>query len=310
MTNTPVLQKKPQKRKRKRAAQILRTVRLTLLFIWALLFAALFLAPTVLTLADSFMSGTELTSTYGAVLGSVDGNYISEQVHLKFLPDMVSFNQYFTVLFQSPQYLMKFWNSVILVLPIVLGQIVVATMAAYGFMRCRSKSRDLIFFFYVILMLMPYQVSLVPNYLIANWLGIAGTRAAVILPGIFTPLAVFILTKSMRRIPPGALEAARLDGASEFQIFTKICLPLTRGALYSVAILVFIDNWNMVEQVLILLPDAEQQPLSVFLSQINTGEVGVAFAVATIYMIPPILMFLHGEEYLVDGITYAGGVKG
>ena len=72
----------------------------------------------------------------------------------------------------------------------------------------------------------------------------------------------------------------------------------------------FIDYWNMVEQPLILLPDASQQPLSVYLSQINAGEIGIAFAAAVVYMVPGLLMFLHGEAYLVEGITYAGSVKG
>ena len=80
--------------------------------------------------------------------------------------------------------------------------------------------------------------------------------------------------------------------------------------MLSVGLLVFIDYWNMVEQPLILLNNEEQYPLSVFLSQINKGDVGLAFAVAVVYMIPALLMFLYGEEYLVEGITYSGGVKG
>lgn len=87
-------------------------------------------------------------------------------------------------------------------------------------------------------------------------------------------------------------------------------MPLCKGAICSAAILVFIDYWNMVEQPLILLTDAETHPLSVFLSKINKGEIGLAFAVATIYMVPSLLIFLYGEEYLVDGITYQGGIKG
>ena len=105
-------------------------------------------------------------------------------------------------------------------------------------------------------------------------------------------------------------EAAQIDGAGEWQIYRLICMPLCKGALCSAAILVFIDYWNMVEQPLILLSDAEMHPLSVFLSKINSGEIGLAFAVATIYMVPSLLVFLYGEEYLVDGITYQGGVKG
>ena len=159
-------------------------------------------------------------------------------------------------------------------------------------------------------MLMPYQVTLVPNYLVSDWLGLLDTRWAIILPGIFSPFAVFILTKFMRRIPVSQIEAAKLDGSSEWQIFTRIYLPQCRSALYSIAILVFIDYWNMVEQPLILLENAELQPLSVYLSPINAGEIGLAFAVATIYMIPSLLLFLHGEEYLVEGIAQSGSVKG
>ena len=106
------------------------------------------------------------------------------------------------------------------------------------------------------------------------------------------------------------IEAAKLDGAGEFQIFRYIALPLCKSVIYSVAILVFIDYWNMVEQPLILLDDTNMHPLSVFLSKINSEEIGLAFAVATIYMIPTLLMFLYGEDYLVEGITYSGGLKG
>ena len=296
----------------KKTRKFFRRLRLTLLFIWLLAFAFLFLMPTLLTLTNSFMSETELTSNYGVIFGNVSGgsSYMSKEVNLKFIPDIVSFKQYITVLFQSPEYLLKFWNSVILTLPIVLGQMAVASFAAYGFYLSRSRVKSVIFFSYVILMLMPYQVTLVPNFLVSSSLGILGTRLAIILPGIFTPLSVFILTKSMRRIPAAVIESARLDGAGELKIFLKVCLPMCSSALYSVAILTFIDNWNMVEQVLILLDNVEKQPLSVFLSSINTGEVGIAFASATVYMIPPVLLFLHGEENLVEGIAYSGSVKG
>jgi len=136
------------------------------------------------------------------------------------------------------------------------------------------------------------------------------TRWAIILPGAFAPFSVFLLTKFMRRIPKSLIEAAKLDGSSEWQIFKNICLPQCRSALYSIAILVFIDYWNMVEQPIILLPNAELQPLSVYLSTINAGEIGIAFATAVIYLIPGLLIFLHGEEYLVEGIAHSGSVKG
>ena len=282
----------------------------TVMFLLCAMFAVMFLLPTVLTITNSFMSEAEIQSNYGMVFSTTSGGYVSKTVNLKFIPDKVTLSQYVTGLIKSPEYLIKFWNSVILVVPIVVFQVCVACVAAYSFTRWRGKIRSGIFFFYVILMLMPYQVTLVPNYLVSDWLGILNTRWSIILPGIFAPFSVFLLTKFMRRIPYELIEAARVDGAGEWQIFTKICLPQCRSAIYSITMLVFIDYWNMVEQPLILLQDADQQPLSVFLSQINAGEIGLAFAMATVYMVPSLLLFLYGEEYLVEGIAYSGSVKG
>ena len=282
------------------------------LTVLAAVLALMFVMPTLLTITNSFMTQSEITANYGQVFQNATNgtSYIKDTINLKFIPDKVSFSQYFTVLLKSPDFLYKFWNSVILVVPIVLAQLLVASIAAYGFTRWRGKVRDSIFFFYVILMLMPYQVTLVPNYLVSDWLGILDTRWAIILPGAFAPFSVFLLTKFMRRIPASLIEAAKLDGAGEWRIFWNICLPQCRSALYSIAILVFIDYWNMVEQPLILLPSADMQPLSVYLSTINAGEIGIAFAAAVVYMIPGLLLFLHGEAYLVEGIAYSGSVKG
>ncbi len=286
---------------------------LGMLTVFLIVFTGIFIIPIVFTICNSFMGKAEITSNYGMIFSvSKTGakQFISETVNLKFIPDMVSFSQYITVLLKSPDYLIKFWNSVILVAPIVVFQLAVACLASYGFTRYRGRVREIIFFSYIILMLMPYQVTLVPNFLVAGWLNILDTRWAIWLPGVFSPYAVFLLTKYMRRIPSSMFEAAKIDGAGEWQIFGKICLPLCKGALSSVAILVFIDYWNMVEQPLILLSDEQMHPLSVFLSKINSGEIGLAFAVATIYMVPTLLVFLYGEEYLVEGIAYQGGIKG
>jgi multiple sugar transport system permease protein len=281
------------------------------MFILCAVFAVAFLLPTVLTITNSFMTESEITANYGPVF-STDRtqSYQSGFVNLKLIPDKVSFAQYINGLIRSPDYLIKFWNSVILVVPIVIFQVAIASVAAYAFTRWRGKWRAFIFFFYVILMLMPYQVTLVPNFLVSKWLGIINTRWAIVLPGIFAPFSVFLLTKYMRRIPYSLIEAAKMEGAGEWYIFTRICMPQCRAATYSIAILVFIDYWNMVEQPLILLNDPDKQPLSIFLSQINKGEIGLAFAMATIYMIPSLLLFLHGEEYLVEGIANSGSVKG
>ncbi len=275
--------------------------------------ALMFLMPTVLTIANSFMTSSEISANYGAMLSNMTEDnkvFISENVNLKFLPDSVTFSQYKSVLLKSPDYLLKFWNSVVLTVPITLFQVLLAILTSYGFSRYPNKFKSIIFFAYIILMIMPYQVTLVPNFLVADKFGILNTRWAIILPGIFSPFSVFLLTKVMRRIPVSYIEAAKLDGASELQILSKIYVPLCKGAIVSITMLVFIDYWNMVEQPLVLLKDADMHPLSVFLSQINTGDIGLAFAVGVVYMIPTILMFLYGEDHLIEGIMFSGGIKG
>ncbi|MBR4361730.1 MAG: carbohydrate ABC transporter permease [Ruminococcus sp.] len=305
-----------------------------IIMVFAGIAAILFLMPTVLTIANSFMTSNEITANYGAMIGNMTDDkktFISENVNLKFIPDKVTFDQYAGVLLKSPDYLLKFWNSVILTVPITVFQVLLAILTAYGFSRYPNKFKSIIFFAYIILLIMPYQVTLVPNFLVADFIkdnaasivsaapdmiadkvnkSISNMRWAVILPGIFSPFSIFLLTKVMKRIPVSYVEAAKLDGASELQILARIHVPLCKGAIVSIAMLVFIDYWNMVEQPLVLMKDADLHPLSVFLSQINAGDIGLAFAVGTVYMIPTILMFLYGEDYLIEGITYSGGIKG
>ena len=297
----------------KKSTRIYTFIKKLVIVIACLICMLFFLLPTVLTFTNSFMSSTEIRANYGKIFATTENGgkaYIGETVKLKLIPDMVSFDQYNTVLFKSPDYLFKFWNSLFYALPIAILQVFIAMGASYAFARLEGKWKDVLFFIYIIICLMPYQVTLVPNYLVMDWMDLINTRWAIWLPGIMSPFAVYLLTKSMKRIPKALFEAARVDGANEWTIFTKVAFPLCKGTAFSVGILIFIDYWNMVEQPLILLQEDKLQPLSVFLSKINSGEIGLAFAVAVIYMVPCILVFLYGEDYLVEGITTQGGVKG
>ncbi|MDD2534079.1 MAG: carbohydrate ABC transporter permease [Eubacteriales bacterium] len=281
-----------------------------------LILALIFVFPIVMTILNSFMSSDEIVANYGmlfdkntdpwAMPTAPELPWISPSAHFKLIPDLVSVQQYVEILFKSTDYLIKFWNSVFLVLPIVAGQIFIGALAAYGFTRFRGRIAQLIFFSYIILMLMPFQVTLVPNYLVAEWFGLLDNPLSIILPGVFSTFSVFLLTKYMRRIPRDYLEVAQLDGAGHWAIFTQIMLPMCKTALYSLAVLVFIDYWNMVEQPIIFLSDPLKHPLSVFLVKVNEGDIGLAFAASTLYMIPALLMFFHGEQYLVEGITHSG----
>jgi len=279
---------------------------LTLTVLVAIL-ALTFMLPLLLTVTNSFMGENEIENNYGSIMTNL---IESEDNHtyagLKFIPDSVTIKQYYRVLVKQSSYLFMFWNSVFIVVPILLGQLLVAAMAAYAFSMLDFKFKDSLFFIYIITMLMPFQVTLVPNYIVADRLGMINTFGAIIFPGIFGTFGVFLLRQFMTAIPKDVIEAAMVDGAGHFTIFFKMVLPMSKNAIAALSILIFMDNWNMVEQPLIFLEDTAKQPLSLFLSRINLEEMGVAFAASVIYMIPMLLVFLYAENYFIEGIQHSG----
>ncbi|MEW9122079.1 MAG: carbohydrate ABC transporter permease [Thermotaleaceae bacterium] len=273
----------------------------------------IFLFPLIFTITNSFMSEQEIETSYSMVSSNTSGQqesaFSSEYANIKLIPELVTIKQYYTALIKRTQFLVKFWNSAIIVVPIILGQILVSSMAAYAFAKLDFIFRDKLFFAYIIIMMMPFQVTLVPNYIMASRLGLVGSYSSIILPGIFGTFGVFLMRQFMTYIPDAYIESAKVDGAGQFRIFFTIMLPMAKTALAALSILVFIDNWNMVEQPLIFLQDVNMHPLSIYLSNINKGEMGIAFAASTIYMLPMLLIFLYGENYLVQGIQLSG-IKG
>jgi multiple sugar transport system permease protein len=259
------------------------------------------------------MKEGEIRDNYKAVMQDTREDtrrpYGHSPVNLKLIPDEVVIKQYYTVLLKRTKFLLMFWNSLGLVIPIIAGQTAVASMAAYAFAKINFRFREQLFFMYIITMLMPFQVTLVPNYIVNDRLGLIGSYLSIIFPGIFGTFGVFLLRQFMIYIPNEYSEAARADGASHLDIFTRIILPMTKTGLAALAILVFIDNWNMVEQPIIFLQDQAKHPLSVYLSKVNRDEMGIAFAASALYMLPVLLVFLYGENYLVEGIQLSG-IKG
>jgi multiple sugar transport system permease protein len=267
-----------------------------------MLMALLMLFPLIVTVTNSFMSSSEIADNYSSYDGETEGNKFFS---IKLIPRSVTIRQYYDVLIAKSKFLRMFWNSVFVVLPIVAGQVIISSMAAFVFAKVKFKGRDFLFFIYIIIMMMPFQVTLVPNYITLDLLGLIDRYSAIIFPGVFGAFGVFLLRQFMMTIPNEYIEAARIDGCSLMQIFFKIVLPISKGGIASLAILSFIDNWNMVEQPLIFLKDANKYPLSIYLANVNKGELGIAFAAALIYMLPMLLMFLYGENYLVEGISHS-----
>ncbi|MFD0620890.1 carbohydrate ABC transporter permease [Paenibacillus sp. GCM10027629] len=269
------------------------------------------LFPIVITFTNSLMTEQEIHGNYDLV-GTMPTRAPGELpsfVNLKIIPDWLSFEQYGKVLLETPNYLFMLWNSVAMVVAIIVGQTVVSALAAYAFAKLRFKGREGWFRVYLMTMLMPFQVTLVPNYIIANQLGLMNTASAIILPGIFAAFGVFMLRQFMLSIPYALIEAAQMDGAGHYRIFYRVMLPLMKPGIAALVVLLFVDYWNMVEQPLIFLEDAFKQPLSLYLSRINTEAQGIGFAASMIYMTPMVLLFMYAESYFIEGVQMSG-IKG
>lgn len=295
------------KRRRRRIAAGVRDI---LLMAVLLGLAAAFVFPIVLTFTNSLMAESEITANFNAISStSIEASGAISYIRLKWIPDKVTIAQYYEVLVNKQQFLIMFWNSLRITVPIIFGQLAVAALAGYAFSQLRFRLREPLFFVYIVTMLMPFQVTLVPNFIVVEKLGLLNSYLAIVLPGIFGAFGVFLMRQFMMAVPYSYIEAARVDGAGHWRIFTRIVLPMCKPGMAALAILAFVDNWNMVEQPLIFLRDPLKQPLSVYLSVIGEGARGIAFAACAIYMAPVLLVMLYAEQYLIEGIQLSG-VKG
>lgn len=270
-------------------------VRKTLFYGFLVLITVVVLFPAFCMVLNSFIDNAELLQSYGS------GGFAK----LHFIPAKATVQAYVEILLVTPDYLMKFWNSLFMVSIIVAGQTMVASLGGYGFAKFHFPLKNTLLSIIIVLMLMRYQVTLVPSYIVLDSFGLIGSYLSIILPGVFSVFGVFLLSQAFSSIPTNILEAAQIDGANAFQVFYKIAVPNGKMGITAVVILTFIDNWNMVEQPLVFLKDPSMYPLSVFLSRINLSSMHIAFACGVLAMLPVTLLLLYMKEALVQGIEYA-----
>lgn len=263
------------------------------LFVWI---------PFIMILSSTLMPVDEIKQNFGAVLLNDDG-YASWNL----IPKYISLKPLIELLLDSPEFFVMFWNSVKLVLPILLGQVVISVPMAWGLVNFnKCKLRKIIFGIYMVLMVMPFQVSMVSNYLVLDKLHILNTRFSIILPAIFSTFPVFILYQFFKGIPKEIIEAGEIDGANNFEIFISIAIPMGRSGIISILILGFLEYWNLIEQPLAFLKDSDLFPLSLYISKISYENIGIATVSAFIMLFPSLLVFLYGQTYLEDGIKASG----
>ncbi len=267
-----------------------------------LFIGALVLFPAVYTLCNSFMSPAEISHYYAAAMRQDE--HAAAAFHL--VPDVFSLEGYYMVFLRSTDYLMKFWRSLFLCLAISAGQILVSALGGFAFAKYPLPFKKGTFFLLMVLMMMPVQVTLVPNYIILDGLKLLDTWLALILPMAFLPFGTVFMTQIFQGIPDEILDAAKLDGAGTLQILLRIMAPIGKGGIVSVFLLSFVDAWNMVEQPITFLNDILRYPLSVFLASVNQVNFELSFVCGVLAALPILLLFFFFHEELARGIELSG----
>lgn len=215
----------------------------------------------------------------------------------------IDFTGYFDFFVWKPLYLRAFLNSVLIAGTASLGSAVIALFASYVFAKVKFFGREILFYLYIIVMMMPFQVTLLPQYIVSKNLSLYDTPAALILPGIFMPFAVFLLTQIVKTIPDYLIEAARLETKSTFIVIIKIIFPQVRAGIICLVVLNFTEYWNMIAEPLVLMETVSKFPLSVRIPEmLSKGEAGAA-AASVLFLIPPLLLYLFFKDEIVDGLA-------
>ena len=203
----------------------MKTKRNPLIYVKTLCFFLLSLVilfPVLYSFANSFMGQEEITEAYSGILG------VGADVGFHMFPEHFTLEAYGNVMLDTPEYWLKFWKSLGMAGLIAIGQLLIGGMCGMAFAKYHFPGWKIFFFLFVIFLLLPVQVTLFPNFLVLSWLKLAGTWWALILPGIFSPFGVFLMTLIFQNVPTEILEAARLDGAGTLRIFANMMLPVYR----------------------------------------------------------------------------------
>ena len=258
---------------------------------------AVVIFPVFLAVILPLQASDELAKTLGPLM-NFNGKY-SEIDYISQFPTLENFKE---LLIYSPDFYKVFWNSLFITGTILLFQTLTAVPAAWAFARFLFKWKKLLFDIYVIFMLIPFQVTMLSQYLVIDGMKLMNTRLAVILPAIFSTFPVFLIYRGFADIPRDVADSAKIDGANEWQVLRYIGLPLGRSGILACIVLSFLDLWNMVEQPLTFLKNKRLFPLSLYLPMLSADKGEIMLAAAIVTLIPAAFVFIIGQEELEQGI--------
>jgi multiple sugar transport system permease protein len=230
---------------------------------------------------------------------------------IRWLPSQWHVSNYTTVLGDN-QFGTYFFNSAIVAVSVTAINLLISSLGGYGLAKFYFPGRTLIFLFILSIMMVPFQVIVIPLYIIVRGFGWISTYWGLIIPGSVTGFGVFFMRQSIITVPSEFLEAARLDGAGEVYIYLRVLLPLISPALAALGVLTFLGSWNNLLWPLLVVQKDSLKTLPIGLAQMATSQYGVQYNLlmtgAVISSLPVILVFLVARNYFVRGIAM-GGMK-
>lgn len=231
----------------------------------------------------------------------------------KWIPVDMDFSNY-TRVFEEIPFWRQIGNSFIITFSVVAGQLITASLAGYAFGRLRFPGRNVLFWLVLATMMIPGQATIIPVFImISRFFHLNDTLWALILPGLATAFGTFLLRQYFMGIPDDFEESALVEGANQWQIFTKIYMPLASPGMAILAVLTFNAKWNDYFSPLIFMNTKELFPITLGIVDLQgymaTGSISVVLAGIVLSTIPVIIIYIIGQRYLVEGLM-AGGLKG
>jgi multiple sugar transport system permease protein len=225
------------------------------------------------------------------------------------IPSAIRMDNYEAV-FQRVPFLLFFRNSIVVTLFVTIGQVITCSMAGYAFARLRFPGKRLIFILFLASLMVPAQVTLIPVFIIIRNLGMYNTLWALIVPNLTSVFGTFLLKQFFETIPIDLEDAAKIDGASFFQIYRHVMLPLAGPPLAALAILTFNSSWNNFFGPLIFINSTDKMtlPLGMLYLRGQQGVMnsGVLMAAVVLNLIPVLIFFLIFQRRIVEGVTFSG----
>jgi multiple sugar transport system permease protein len=231
----------------------------------------------------------------------------------QWLPTQFHFENYGALFGSSVPFVTLFLNSLKITLAVTGGQLVFCSMAGFAFARLRFPARHLLFILLLASLMVPNQVTVIPIFLLMRTLGLIDTHLSIILPGLVSAFGVFMMRQFYLSLPQELIDAAKLDGAGPWRLYTRIALPLSTPALAALGIISFNTTWNSYFYPLIFLNSWEKMtlPQGVALLQgyMQSGNPSVVMAAVTLAILPVLVIFLVAQRWIVDAFVNAG-IKG